>query len=276
MSDLVTRRVRGVAVYDRHRPSTGDPTDGATHRVVLVHGSMDRGASFVKVGRRLDDLEVVRYDRRGYGRSVEAGAGTVADHVADLLAVLDDRSAVVVGHSFGGVLAILAALARPDLVPAVGAYESPMPWAPWWPRTSAGARAVETAGAHGADAAAEAFLRRMIGDERWERLPRATKDARRAEGEALLTELREMRATEALYDPAQLPFPVVAGRGSVGDAHHREAADRLAAAAPLGELVVIDGAGHAAHSTHPDEFAALVRRAVDRAGPDPGRRGGGR
>ncbi|MFN8038150.1 MAG: alpha/beta hydrolase [Acidimicrobiales bacterium] len=263
MTELVTRRLDGVAVYDRPA-APGAATPPA--RLVVVHGSLDRGASFAKATRRLPDVEVTRYDRRGYGRSVDAGPGTVDQHVDDLLAVLDERPAVVVGHSFGGVLAILAAQRRPDLVPAVGAFESPMPWAPWWPRSSAGSKAVLTAGEHGAGAAAESFLRRMIGDERWERLPPSTKEARRAEGAALLAELREMRAVGPLYDPAELTFPLVVGRGTTSDAHHRESADRLAAGAPHARLLVVDGAGHAAHSTHPDAFAGFVAAALAAGG----------
>ena len=260
MTDRVTRRLDGVAVYDR------PAARGAGPRLVLVHGSLDRSASFIKTTRRLPDVEVSRYDRRGYGRSVDAGPGTVDQHVDDLLAVLDGRPAVVVGHSFGGVLAILAARRRPDLVPAVGAFESPMPWAPWWPRSSAGSKAVLTAGEQGPEAAAESFLRRMIGDERWERLPPSTKDARRAEGAALLSELREMRAVGPLYEPTELAFPLVVGRGTTSDPHHRESADRLAAGAPHARLLVIDGAGHAAHSTHPDAFADLAAAALAAAG----------
>ena len=35
---------------------------------------------------------------------------------------------------------------------------------------------------------------------------------------------------------------------------------------PGAELVLLDGADHGAHVSRPDEFAALVRRALDRAG----------
>src|SRR5262245_41509537 len=120
MPDPVSRRVRGVAVSDRpaRAAAPGDPL------LLLVHGSMDRGASFVKAMRRLPDIDVVRYDRRGYGRSVDAGVGDTLDaHVDDLLAIVDDaaRPCVLVGHSFGGVVALVAAQARPTQVLAVGA-----------------------------------------------------------------------------------------------------------------------------------------------------------
>jgi pimeloyl-ACP methyl ester carboxylesterase len=43
--------------------------------VVLVHGSLDRCAAFARVvaAEPLAGLHTIRYDRRGYGRSIHAG-----------------------------------------------------------------------------------------------------------------------------------------------------------------------------------------------------------
>lgn len=63
---------------------------------------------------------VVTYDRRGFGDSEWEAAPH--DHVADLVAVLDDRGidrAVLVGSSSGGAVAIDAALAHPERVRAL-------------------------------------------------------------------------------------------------------------------------------------------------------------
>lgn len=60
---------------------------------------------------------VVAHDRRGFGDSVWDPAPH--DHVADLVAVLDDRGidrAVLLGNSMGGGVALDAALAHPDRV----------------------------------------------------------------------------------------------------------------------------------------------------------------
>jgi len=250
--------MNGLAVH-RHR------NPGAA-RVVVVHGSMDRGASFIKAIRHLRDLDVVRYDRRGYGRSASAGVcGPLEEHVDDLVTILDGEPAVVIGHSLGGIIALTAAERRPDLVCAVGAFEAPMPWVSWWPKRSAGGDAVRASGEDGARAAAERFMRRMIGDDRWEALPTATREARCNEGHALLSDLRAVRVPAPPYDLARIAQPVVAGRGTQSDAHHQRGADELAKDARHGELVVIDGAGHGAHFSHPLAFAELIRAAVDRS-----------
>ncbi|HSL58095.1 MAG TPA: alpha/beta hydrolase [Acidimicrobiales bacterium] len=231
-------------------------------RVVLVHGAMDRSRSFAKVVRRLDGCEVVTYDRRGYGDSTDHGVcRTVAAHVDDLLTVLGADAAVVVGHSLGGTIALAAAERRPDLVRAVVAYEAPRPWVAWWPTDSAGSRAT---GVDDPAEAAERFMRRMVGDERWERLPRRTRDERRAEGEALVADLRSIRGEPAYHDDA-VTVPVVAAHGSASGGHHVRTAEELAASVPHGELVVVEGAAHGVHLTHPDALADLARRALDRS-----------
>lgn len=234
--------------------------------VVLVHGAMDRGAGMAKVSRRLGDLAVVRYDRRGYGRSVQGGATGLDGHVADLFDVLDGRNGVVVGHSIGGLVALAAAAASPDQIRAAGAYEPPTPWVPWWPGTTAGswAAAVDDPGD-----AAEGFLRRQIGDARWERLPGATRSARRAEGAALVAELRSAQA--APFDPAAVTVPVMVAHGSDSVGRHARAAAELAASLPDARLIVIEGAGHGAPSTHPVEYAAVVRAVATAGGLAGGR-----
>ena len=74
------------------------------------------------------------WDRRGYGPEGNSpGAAVGIDtHIADVLTVLDGRRAVVVGHSFGGVIAMGVAARSPESVRAVAAYESSVAWAPGW------------------------------------------------------------------------------------------------------------------------------------------------
>ena len=245
---------------------------GEGPRVVLVHGAMDRAGGMLRVRRELmDDHCVVRYDRRGYGRSLALGPATSFDQqVDDLAGVLAGRPSVLVGHSYGGVLCLALAERRPDLARAVMAYEAPRMWEVSWP--GMGAEVVNRrrgfTGGEDIDPgdAAEAMLRRLIGDDMWERMPAGMREERRAEGPALLADLRTMRPpSPPPYTAAALRVPVLAVRGSKARPHHRRATDELARSAPLGELAVIEGADHGAHLSHPAEFAALVRRAVERA-----------
>lgn len=233
--------------------------------IVLVHGSLDRSAAFARVQRHLEDLHVLRYDRRGYGRSLDTGPAPSFDaQVDDLAEVVDGTPAVIVGHSLGGVIALALAQRRPELVRAVVAYEAPMSWCDWWPKVTAGAVAMSAEVA--AEDAAERFMRRIVGDDRWERLPPRTRLQRRAEGPALVAELRSIRdPANPPYEAAALAVPVIAAHGTESSPHHKQTAQRLAQEAPRAELMVVEGASHGVHLTHPGELARLARRALGRA-----------
>jgi len=245
----------GLHVVEHH----GAPLDPAVPVAVLVHGSLDRGTSFARVTRRLGDLAVVTYDRRGYHRS-RTGAGlarSLDDHVADLVELVGAGPCVVVGHSYGGDVAIGAALAAPGAVRAVGAYEPPLPWFDWWPRRTASSIADEDPATF-----AESFFRRVVGDAGWERLTEHDRAARQADGPALVAELADLRRSGAPFDVSALRVPLVLGRGERSVPHHRRTVEALAQLVARADVVEFAGAAHGAHLSHPDAFAAFVRRVV--------------
>ncbi|MEO5679198.1 MAG: alpha/beta hydrolase [Acidimicrobiales bacterium] len=236
--------------------------------VVAVHGTMDRHSSFLRMRRDLGELRTILYDRRGYGRSraLPVAAG-LDDHVDDLLGLCAGRPAVVVGHSYGACVALRAAQRVPAVVRALVAFEPPLPWLPGWPSDTGSARALA---APDPDAAVEAFLRRILGDERWEALPERARDDRRAEGPALLADLRSVRpavGTPAPIDLGAVRVPVVVGRGTRSPGYLRDGADRLVGLLPDAEPWVVEGAGHDAHASRPDHLAAMTRRALARCRP---------
>ena len=226
--------------------------------VVLVHGSMDRSTSFGRMVRHLDGSTVVRYDRRGYGRSRELGpARSIGHQVDDLLDVIDGRTVRVFGHSLGGVVSLVAAERAPELFDRVVAYEAPRSWLPWWPTDSAGGAALSEAGT--AEDVAERFMMRIVGEQVWSRLGASTRAARRAEGATLVAELESLRPPHsAPYDDAGLCCEVVAAYGSATHDRHRRAASDLAAGVDGAELRVVEGARHGVHLSHPAEAATLV------------------
>jgi pimeloyl-ACP methyl ester carboxylesterase len=106
-------RPDGAVLAGERRPSPGGSA------IVLLHaGVADRRSwSAVLAGLDPEPLDLLAYDRRGYGDS-SAATGDFS-HLDDLVAVLDaagiDR-AVLVGNSMGGGLAIDLALAHPERV----------------------------------------------------------------------------------------------------------------------------------------------------------------
>jgi pimeloyl-ACP methyl ester carboxylesterase len=244
----------------RRGPVSDGPAAGQL--AVLVHGSMDRATSFTRLMARLPDWTIVAYDRRGYAGSSGTGPSPSFDQqVADLIEVLDNTQAVAFGHSFGGDVVLAGAASHPGLIPTALVWEPPQPWLPWWPEATASRGA-------GADLdpedRAEWFVRRMVGDRVWERLPSATRAQRRAEGHTLQAELRSL-SHGAAFDAAAVRIPVIVGRGGNSSVHQRRAVRELAAALPAGTMAEIAGAGHGAHLSHPAEVAALLGQAAARA-----------
>ncbi|GAA2414402.1 alpha/beta hydrolase [Actinomadura vinacea] len=129
----------------RFHVQTLDPCDGAGDApvVVFVHGLVvDNLSSFYYTLAgpvAAAGVRAVLYDLRGHGLSGRTPTGYgVADQADDLFAVLDalgHRGPVhLVANSFGGVIALNAALARPGrvaglvLVEAYGPAERPAEW----------------------------------------------------------------------------------------------------------------------------------------------------
>jgi len=235
--------------------------------VVFVHGVMDRGAAFLRTTRLLPETDWWLYDRRGYGRSIDAGPADFVGHIGDLVAVLEvvgeasGRRPVVVGHSLGGALVLIAAHRRPDLVAAVATFEAPLSWKPWWRVRQPLLDPVDP----DPELEAERFLRLMLGDERWEALPAAARQKRLREAPAYVAEVTTVRDFEG-FVAAEIEVPVVLAHGtSEHAAQPSRVADELLVDLPRGHRVVVDGAPHAGHLTHPAAIADLVRTALAEA-----------
>lgn len=84
--------------------------------VVLVSGAGEVGLDWAVVFPSLaEKARVLAYDRAGLGASDPTSRLTLDSQVRDLVALLGDVGpAVLVGHSWGGLLAQLAAFACPD------------------------------------------------------------------------------------------------------------------------------------------------------------------
>jgi pimeloyl-ACP methyl ester carboxylesterase len=110
------RRPDGTVLAAERQAGRGGPT------VVLLHAAVADRRAWAGTLDLLDGdpLDLVAYDRRGYGDTAVGDAEFT--HVDDLLAVLDaagaDR-AVLVGNSMGGALALDLALTAPERVAAM-------------------------------------------------------------------------------------------------------------------------------------------------------------
>ena len=113
-ADLIAVRYggrMGLHVYDF------GPADG--HPLVVLHGLKGYGGRWREVAGRLPACRVYGPDLRGVGQSPPEPPWTLEQHATDILGVLDavglDR-ADIVGHSFGGAVAVALARFAPDRV----------------------------------------------------------------------------------------------------------------------------------------------------------------
>jgi len=138
--------------------------------VLLVHGSAaDHTTWTIQLASPLrDHFGLIAYDR--------PIRDSVAAHAADAASLIAGR-ALVVGSSFGAVIALELVRTRPELVAGAVLIEPPIAAAD---RPAATAQFLadfdRVAAERGGPAAGEFFLRTVLGDDTFERMPRAFQD----------------------------------------------------------------------------------------------------
>jgi pimeloyl-ACP methyl ester carboxylesterase len=232
---------------------------GTGPKMLMIHGSAADHAtwSIQLAGPLTKQFSLIAYDRRADAPSVEAHADDAVALLAD-----DPAPAFVVGSSFGSVIALDALRRYPARFRGAVLIEPPMaatddsPAAPG-DFMAAFDRTVEQSGG---PAAAELFLRMVLGDAAYERMPRAYQDrskARWAEIRADSRALIEYRPRYAELSSVRVPVQLVGGDRSA--AYFRPTLDALFGALPDARLEIIAGAGHMLHAEAHRRFAEVVQ-----------------
>jgi pimeloyl-ACP methyl ester carboxylesterase len=245
-----------------------------TPLVVLLHATLSTGRQLAPLARALGatgDLRTVAPDRLGSGkhRLDPPRAVDVAEHVADLAALIDAEGverAVLVGHSYGGIVALEAAARIPARVAAVVAYEppyGPLAGAALRPYFAVVARETRDALERGGRAgAARAFLERVAGPGTWDAMPERARGFLAAEGGGAVAD-----AGMDGLDPDGLEgiaCPVTILTGAASEPFYAPIADTLAARIPGARRVDLPGLRHTAPITDAAPVAAAVRAALGR------------
>ena len=252
---------------------------GAGPEVICLHSNASTSSQW----RGLMDLmspsfHVIAVDSYGSGKTADWPSDRVialADEVAlvEPLLIEAKTPAVLVGHSYGAAVALLAALAHPARVRALALYEPTLfslvdaDGAP--PNDADGIRqAVATASSAldrgDADAAAQAFIDYWMGAGSWAATPEPRKPAIAASvknvrrwAHALTTEPTPLSAF------ARLDIPVLYMLGERSTASAHGVARVLLPALRGAQLVRFAKLGHMGPITHPEVVNAAIQRFIE-------------
>jgi pimeloyl-ACP methyl ester carboxylesterase len=252
--------------YERHG-SAGDPT-------LLLHGSLvDHHSWDAIVAPLAQNLEVMTYDRRGYGQSTgPTRTRPVRDDAADLAALLEKTNHFpvhIVAHSYGGAVAFRLATERPEMVRSLAVHETPFVGlleddpvtAEEANRLLLGIRAFQGLIREGDLPTAVAGIVNAFSTEAgaWERLRPATQQ------EFLRN---AVRWSEEFGDPdavrpdrrglGDLLVPVLLTSGERSPPFLRRVNEALARSVRNASVLVIPEAGHVPHISAPHQYAGLL------------------
>jgi pimeloyl-ACP methyl ester carboxylesterase len=256
-------------------------SSGSGPPLLLLHGAAADHTTFRVVGPLLAERYTVHeLDRRGRGASGDAPDWSIEREYEDVAAVaaavasdpgvdedaddgVDQVDAVdVVGHSLGGRIALGAAMLT-ERIRRVVVYEGapPAPERPYQdPGLVARLRSLDRAGEH--DRLFETFLRAVVGMSDVEVAAYRANPVWPARVAAAPTIVRELEAeaspAASLAALGLVRQPVLQLLGGASLPSFGDALAALDARLANGRVVVIDGAKHAAHHTHPDAFVGAV------------------
>jgi len=241
---------------------------GSGPALLLLHATLASSREMRPLARLLAPrFSVVSVDRRGSGQSHlrerPQGAVDVADHVDDLVELigsLDLGPVAVVGHSYGGCLALELAARQPELVDWAWVYEPP------YAQVGAdevrarlldvGRVTAEAAASGGPPAAALAFYAGVSGSEAAAALSTTARERIMGEGTGAIAD-----ASLRGFEPdglARIVCPVAVATGSNGAVFYSQIADALVDRIATARRVRLDGVDHLA----PILDARTIARAV--------------
>jgi pimeloyl-ACP methyl ester carboxylesterase len=253
---------------------------GSGPGVVCLHANASSSGQWRALMDRLaPGFRVLAPDLYGSGKSPEWPSDRVIslrDEVALIEPVLARAGSplVLVGHSYGAAVALIAALSNPGRVRAMALYEPTLfalvdAQAPR-PNDAEGIRdAVADAGvaldAGNPDAAAQRFIDYWMGAGSWARTP----DPRKPPIVASVTNVR--RWAHALFtEPTplaafrSLDVPILYMVGQRSTPAAKGVAQLLTAALPRAEVVEFEALGHMGPVTHPGPVNDAIARFFDR------------
>jgi len=254
---------------------------GAGEAVICLHSSASGSGQWRALMERLGNrYRLIAPDLLGYGRNPALPGDRsvrLADEVAALESVFDraGRLFSLIGHSFGGAIALKAALQYRDRLRCLIIYEptlfsllvNHLPDHAATAEITAVAgdtiRAVEQGDLAGA---AERFVDYWVGPGTWAATPESRRPAiMQGMRKVVLEWPAAFREPTTLAEFASLDFPTLYLIGSTSPASVRTVAELLAPVLPQAEVVELSGVGHMGPVTHPEVVNPIIERFLARA-----------
>jgi pimeloyl-ACP methyl ester carboxylesterase len=252
--------------------------DGAGPPLILVHGASADHTTFRVLGPLLAPWFTIHaIDRRGRGASGDGSPYSIAREFEDVAAVADalaaesaesvqsgaSGSVAVFGHSYGGRCALGAALLTGSIGRVISYEGAPTPPGSSYHPAGVEDRLRERLTVGDTDGALATFLTEVVGMNGPDLAAYRADPIWPVRAAAAGTILRELEAEEdaaaSLDRLASVGRPVLQVLGGESLAVFRDATVALDERLRDGRIVVIPGARHAAHHTHPNEVLEAVR-----------------
>ena len=237
---------------------------GSGKPLLLIHGSAaDHSTWSVQLSTLGADFAMLAIDRDPrMGHTVQEHA----DDAAELLASEVEGPCAVVGSSFGGAVALDLARRYPHLVSSLFICEPPLAASDWaLPMPSGFACRFDSIVAQeSGEAAAEFFLREVLGDESFERMPLSYRKSSTSAWQQIRADMLALAGYRVRYaDLAQeLRGSVILLGGERSASFFRDTLEALESAIPDAKLIVLRGAGHMMQVDAHRQFAEVLRRFV--------------
>jgi pimeloyl-ACP methyl ester carboxylesterase len=242
---------------------------GRGDTVLLLHGSASSRRMWQPLVERLaGGYRVIAPDLIGYGESTPWHDGLRATDY-DLVETFARELGCplhVVGHSYGGALALRAAFAAGNRVTSLALVE-PAAFlmldrvadrAAFAEIEAVASRHLELVADGDLDACATHFMGYWIGPATWAGMSPDTRARLTATMPKIAAEFRLLFRDRGRYDGRRVHAPALVARGTHTTLAARAVADRLAATLPNADLVEIAGAGHMLTVTHAEALNAAI------------------
>ena len=266
-----------------------DLTGHPVATVVCLHASGSSSRQWKGLVERVGEhARVVAPDFYGHGETPTWNQGralTMRDEASRVMRVLTGSSRPIhlVGHSYGGAVALHIALELPERVASLTLYE-PVPFATLFAYNARNPAAVEVRIlAEGIDhalrngfleAAAERFVSYWSGNDAWRTLSGLQRTTIASRMPSIDRHFKALAAdTTTLKDYERLRIPVLLMAGARTKASTRRLTELLAYGLPASEVEMIDGLDHMGPVTAPEiingRIEAFIARQASSAMDDP-------